>query len=112
MPTPAEQSTWEDRRIQRLEDDFAKLSSKIDGVTAALGAGLSSIGAQIAALQISMPDHYMPRREYDVTIKLLDGRLKAVEETQSKALWLVLGTLLTTLINVALLAFRGLTGHI
>lgn len=101
-------SLW---RVQRLEEDFVSLSSKIDVLTSSLNVGLSSIGTQIAALQVSMPDHYMPRREYDVTTKLLEGRIKVLEDTQSKALWLVLGTLLTALINVALLAFKTVTGH-
>jgi hypothetical protein len=98
-------------RVQRLEDDFSKLATKIDGVSAALTSGLATIAGQIASLQVSMPDHYMPRREFDVTKELLEGRVKALEATQSKALWLVLGTLLTTLMNVGLLAFKSLTGH-
>jgi hypothetical protein len=98
LPTAPENSAgW---RVQRLEDDFAKLSSKIDGVQTALGIGLASIATQIASLQVSMPDHFMPRREFDVTKELLEGRVKALEAMQSKALWLVLGTLLTTLMNV------------
>lgn len=102
---------WEERRVARLENDFAALTSKIDAVAAALGVGLASITASISALQVSMPDHYMPRREFEVATKLLEGRLKTLEDTQAKALWLLLGTLLTTVINVGLLAFKALTGH-
>ena len=102
---------WEERRIQRLEDDFSKLSTKIDGVTSALATGLSAIGNQIAALQLGLPEHYLPRREFSLTKELLEARVKALETMQSKALLLVLGTLLTTLANIALIAFRSLTGH-
>jgi len=50
-------------RIERLESDIRDLRNNAEGWHASLGSSATTLQSQLAALQVTMPETYVPRRE-------------------------------------------------
>jgi chromosome segregation ATPase len=50
-------------RLERLEKEVQDFSLRAEGWHNALASGMTAIQTQVTASQLSMPDHYAPRKE-------------------------------------------------
>lgn len=105
-------------RQSRLEGDLRELArsitglqERIDGKFERLETRIDGIKNEVQISKLALPDGYMPRRELQERFENIaadtvrqnretDERIKKIEDSMSRLLWLVLGALTTGCISL------------